>query len=42
MVRRFHGDPGVKKPPCNARHRFDPWSGKMPHVLEQLTVLHNY
>ena len=24
------------------RHRFDPWSGKIPHAAEQLRLCHNY
>ena len=28
-----------KSPPANAEgHRFDPWSGKIPHAAEQLSL----
>ena len=27
----------VKNPPANAEHRFDPWSGKIPHAAEQIS-----
>ena len=34
----FPGGTVVKNPPANARgHRFDPWSGKIPHTMEQLS-----
>ena len=34
----FPGGPVVKNPPVNAGGRgFDPWSGKIPHVSEQLS-----
>ena len=39
--RHFGGFPGgsvIKKSACQCRrHGFDPWSGKIPHALEQLT-----
>ena len=27
----------VKNPPANAGHRFELWSGKIPHATEQLS-----
>ena len=36
----FSDDPVVKNLPTNAweGHGFDPWSGKIPHAVEQLTL----
>ena len=35
----FPGGSVVKESTCQCRrHRFDPWSGKIPHVLEQLSL----
>ena len=35
----FPGGPVVEHPPASAGgHRFDPWSGKMPHAMEQLSL----
>ena len=32
-----------KESACQCRrHRFDPWSGRIPHASEQLIVCHNY
>ena len=37
--RDFPGGAVVKNPPANAGgHRFEPWSGKIPHALEQLSL----
>ena len=37
-IRHFAGDEGGKNPPSIAGgHRFDPWSGKIPHAVEQLS-----
>ena len=34
----FHGGAVVKNPPANAGDtRFGPWSGKIPHAMEQLS-----
>ena len=34
----FPGGAVVKNPPANAKgHRFEPWSGKIPHAAEQLS-----
>ena len=33
----FPGDPVLRNLPANARHGFDPWSGKIPHAKEQLS-----
>ena len=33
----FLGGSVVKNPPANARDVFDPWSGKIPHAVEQLS-----
>ena len=35
----FPGGTVVKKAPANAvsGHRFEPWSGKIPHATEQLS-----
>ena len=35
----FPGSPVVRNPTCQCReHRFDPWSGKIPRVMEQLSL----
>ena len=35
----FPGGTVVKNPPANSRgHRFKPWSGKIPHAAEQLSL----
>ena len=35
----FPGGAVVKNPPANAGgHRFEPWSGKIPRVTEQLSL----
>ena len=35
----FPGSPGVKSLPCNAGDTsFNPWSGKIPHAVEQLNT----
>ena len=35
----FFGGTVVKNPPANAGgHRFNPWSGKIPHATEQLSL----
>ena len=35
----FPGGSVVKESTCQCRrHRFDPWSGKIPHVLELLNL----
>ena len=38
VCRGFLGGPVVKKPSCNAGgYWFDPWSGKIPYAVEQLS-----
>ena len=37
-VRGFYGHPVVKHPPCIVIHQFNPWSGKIPHATEQLSL----
>ena len=32
----FPGGAVVENMPANARHGFEPWSGKIPHAAEQL------
>ena len=39
--RDFPSGTVVKNPPANVGDRFDPWSKKIPHAVEQL-VRHNY
>ena len=35
----FTGGSAVKNVPANARsHRFNPWSRKIPHAVEQLSL----
>ena len=34
----FPGDPVLRNLPANARHGFDPWSGKIPHATEQVSL----
>ena len=34
----FPDGPVVKNLPANAGDRFDPWSGKIPHAAEQLSL----
>ena len=37
-ARDFPGGAVVKNPPANGRgHGFKPWSGKVPHAMEQLS-----
>ena len=37
-VQDFPGTPVVKTPSFHCRgHGFDPWSGKIPHAVEQLS-----
>ena len=36
-TRDFPGGVAVKNPSANAGHRFNPWSGKIPHAMEQLS-----
>ena len=39
----FPGGAVVKNLPANAGvNGFEPWSGKIPHAAEQLTLCHNY
>ena len=35
--RGFPGGAVVKHPPCNVGHQLDPWSGKIPHAMGQLS-----
>ena len=38
LAEDFHRGPVAENPPANAGdHRFDPWSGKIPHATEQLS-----
>ena len=38
LILGFSGGSVVKNLPANAEARFDPWSGKIPHAVEQLSL----
>ena len=39
MFRGFSGDSVVKESTCQYRRQgFDPWSGRIPHAIEQLSL----